>query len=157
MIQIKFHKMDNETSATLADAIAADGVEVEYAPPHDHKSNIAERMIQTFKAHFISILAGTDDKFPDDCWDELIDGAVMQLNMLRQCTIKPEHSAYSFIFGPHDFNRVPLAPLGSKVMMHEGKYVQGIWSNCGIKGFFIRPAHEHYRCYQCLNRATNGV
>ena len=53
----------------------ADDVEVKYAPPHDHKSNIAKHMIQTFKAHFILILAGTDNKFPDDCWDGLIDGA----------------------------------------------------------------------------------
>ena len=142
--RIRFHKMDNETSNSLAAAIAADGVEVEYAPPHDHKSNIAERMIQTFKAHFISILLGTDDKFPDDCWDELIDGAVMQLNMLRPCTIKPEHSAYSFIFGPHDFNKVPLAPLGSKVIMHEGTYNRGSWSDRGVQGFFIGPAHQHY-------------
>jgi hypothetical protein len=154
---VKYHKMDNETSKLLAAAIAADGVSVEYAPPNDHKTNIAERMIQTFKAHFISVLFGTDNKFPDDCWDELIDGAVMQLNMLRPCTIKPEHSAYSFIFGPHDFNKVPIAPLGSKVMMHEGKYVRGTWSDRGIQGFFIKPAHEHYRCYQCLNPATNGI
>ena len=155
--KIKYHKMDNETSARLAAAISADDVAIEYAPPHDHRTNIAERMIQTFKAHFISILAGTDNEFPDDCWDELIPGAIMQLNMLRSCTIKPEHSAHSFIFGPHDFNKVPLAPLGSKVMMHEGTYERGSWSDRGVKGFFIGPAHEHYRCYQCLNPATNGV
>ena len=82
--------------------------------------------------------------------------------MLRPCTIKPENSAHSifwgiFIFRPHDFNKVPFAPLGSKVMMHEGEYIQGTWMDCGIKGFFIRPAHEHYRCYQYLNPATNGV
>ena len=65
--KIKYHKMDNETLDGLVATIAANDVEVKYAPPHDHKSNITKRMIQTFKAHFISILASTDDRFPDDC------------------------------------------------------------------------------------------
>jgi hypothetical protein len=33
-------------------------------PPGQHRGNQAERAIQTFKAHFISILAGVDNKFP---------------------------------------------------------------------------------------------
>ena len=81
----------------------------------------------------------------------------MQLDMLCPCTIKPEHLARSFIFGPHDFNKDPLAPLGSKVMMHEGTFEQGLWSDQGIKGFFVGSTHEHYRCYQCLNPSINGI
>ncbi len=41
-------------------------------PPGNHQCNQAERMIQTFKAHFISILAGADNKFPLSLWCHLL-------------------------------------------------------------------------------------
>jgi hypothetical protein len=38
-------------------------MQFELVPPGNHRCNKAEHAIQTFKAHFISILAGVDDKF----------------------------------------------------------------------------------------------
>jgi hypothetical protein len=35
----------------------------ELVPPDNHRSNLAERAIQTFTHHFISILSGMDEKF----------------------------------------------------------------------------------------------
>ena len=43
--KIKYHKMDNKTSKRLAAAVADNSVSIKYAPPNDHRTNIAERII----------------------------------------------------------------------------------------------------------------
>ena len=49
---------------------------------HDHRTNLAEHAIQTFKDHFMAILDGTDQGFPTRLWDELIEQTVITLNLL---------------------------------------------------------------------------
>ena len=39
-------------------------IKYQLVPSHIHRQNVAERAIQTFKAHFLSILAGVADDFP---------------------------------------------------------------------------------------------
>ena len=41
-------------------------------PPNTHRSNAAERAIRTFKAHFLSILAGVAPDFSRNLWDLLL-------------------------------------------------------------------------------------
>eukprot|EP00804_Cyclotella_cryptica_P010878 CCRYP_008802-RA/>CCRYP_008802-RA protein AED:0.43 eAED:0.43 QI:0/-1/0/1/-1/1/1/0/164 len=45
-----------------------------HTPPNVHRTNAAERAIQTFKAHFLSILTGIDPSFPNYLWDKLLPG-----------------------------------------------------------------------------------
>ena len=67
-IQPKMHILDNECSELLKTAITNNDMDYQLVPPHNHRRNLAERAIQTFKAHFISILCGVDDKFPVSLW-----------------------------------------------------------------------------------------
>ena len=41
------------------------GVEVPTCSPDVHRRNIAKRAISTFKAHFLTILVGISDSFPN--------------------------------------------------------------------------------------------
>ncbi|KAL7523842.1 hypothetical protein ACHAXR_000839 [Thalassiosira sp. AJA248-18] len=50
---IKLHILDNEISAEYKAAIKANGATHQLVPPGDHRRNMAERAIQTFKDHFI--------------------------------------------------------------------------------------------------------
>ncbi len=61
---IRKHTLDNEALDTFKQYIHQQQIQFELVPPGNHRRNKAERAIQTFKAHFISILAGVDDKFP---------------------------------------------------------------------------------------------
>ena len=61
---IKKQVFDNECSAAMKAHIKANNMDYELVPPGQHRRNQAERAIQTFKAHFLSILAGVDDRFP---------------------------------------------------------------------------------------------
>jgi hypothetical protein len=86
--------------------------------PHDHRQNIAEKAIQVFKAHFISILCSADKAFPLHLWDRLLRQAKHALNMLWTSQMTPSDSAYGYLWGEHNYNANPFAPLGCKVEAH---------------------------------------
>ena len=115
----KLQIMDNEACDILNNTLLKKNVPYQLVPPHIHRRNAAKRSIQTFKDHCIAGLWSTDPKYPSQEWDRLILQATMTLNMLRTSHTIPELSAYAAIFGIHDFNRLPLAPPGTKVIVHE--------------------------------------
>jgi hypothetical protein len=61
---LKKHTMDNKALEAFKQCIQEQQMQYKWAPLGNHQCNQAECMIQTFKAHFISIYAGVDDKFP---------------------------------------------------------------------------------------------
>ena len=57
--------LDNEASKAYKQTITSDwGIKFQLVPPYIHCRNAAERAIHTFKAHFLSILAGIVHDFP---------------------------------------------------------------------------------------------
>jgi len=60
----KHQVMDNKCSAAYKQEINETGMTYQLVPPNNHRRNIAEKAIQTWKNHFISVLSGTDEKFP---------------------------------------------------------------------------------------------
>jgi hypothetical protein len=71
----------------------------------------------------------------------------MTLNMLRASRINPKRSAATHIFGQYDFNRAPMAPLGTRIIAHETPGRKRTLAPHGQDGWYIGPALEHYRCY----------
>ena len=114
----KMHILDNEASNAFKAAIR-ENCDLQLVPPDTHRRNLAERAIQTFKSHFISILAGVDQSFPMNLWDRLVPQAVITLNLLRQSHKNPAISAYQHVHGNFDYNKMLLGPLGCAVEMHE--------------------------------------
>jgi hypothetical protein len=51
----KMHILDNKCSAEFKERIQLNNMQYQLVPPNDHRRNIAEKVIQVFKAHFISI------------------------------------------------------------------------------------------------------
>ena len=149
--------LDNEASQILFDYLNKNLIAIQLAPPHMHQQNLAECAIRTFKEHLISIRVGYDPNFPKNLWDHLIFQAVITLNLLRPSRIYPKLSAYACIFGQFDYNHAPMAPLGTKVLVHEKPKQRGSWADHGVVGWYIGPALNHYRCYLCYIPSTNGV
>ena len=58
------HLLDNKSSQEYKDAVAKNGMTYQLIPSHDHRRNVAEKAIQTFKDHFVAVLCSTDAKFP---------------------------------------------------------------------------------------------
>ncbi|KAL7518347.1 hypothetical protein ACHAWF_000186, partial [Thalassiosira exigua] len=85
----KKHILDNEVSEEYKQVIREQGVEYELVPKGQHRRNIAERAIQTYKAHAIGVLSGLPPSFPLSMWDELLRQIDMQVNMLRFSNVNP--------------------------------------------------------------------
>ena len=130
------------------------GVEYQLVPPHIHRRNAAERAIQTFKHHFLAILASCDPHFPIAEWDRLLDQAELTLNLNRNARINPKLSSYAFLFGNFDFNATPLAPPGTKIQVQIKSGQRGSWSYHSEDGWYIGPALKHYRCIKCYIPST---
>ena len=139
------HILDNESSTLLKTALKKKDIKYQLVPPHIHCSNAAERAIQTFKAHLISGLCSTHLKFPAAEWDRLLPQCEITLNLLRASRINPKVLAYNSIFGIYNFNKTPLAPPGTQVVVHEKVNNRKTWALRGTDGWYVGPATEHYR------------
>ena len=126
-------------------------------PPHLHRANAAERAIRMWKNHFISILCGIDPLFPLQLWDKFIDQVNLNLNLLRPSRLNPKMAAEAMLNGPFDFKRTPIAPLGTKCLVHEKPVVCGTWAPHGVYGWYVGPAQDHYRCYTVYIPSTKGT
>ena len=115
----KLIRLDNEISKKFVAKLETAELQYQLASPGDHRVNPAERSIQTWKNHFISTLSGTDDEYPDDCWDLLVPQTNITANLLRAARIQPKISAYAQAHGNFDFNATPMAPAGCKVIIHD--------------------------------------
>ena len=148
--------LDNEKSTDLINAFIKNNVKYQLAPPHMHRTNLAERAIQTFKSHFKAGLATCDPSFPLCEWDRLITQSILTLNMLRPSRTNPNISAHTFLFGEFDFLSTPLAPPGSKVVAHIKPTARNSWDLNGSIGYYVGPAQLHYRCVTCYFPRTRS-
>ena len=142
--------LDNETSLHLQSAMKKKNTNYQLVPPQNHRSNAAERAIQTFKTHFKTGLATVDSEFPIAEWDRLLDQAFLTLNLLRSSRINPKLSAYAQLHGQFDFNATPLAPPGTKVVIHNKPESRASWDLNGQEGWYIGRSPQHYRCVKCF-------
>ena len=115
----ELHILDNECSGELRKAFKKYQVTFQLVSPHVHFRNAAERVIQTWKNHFLVEIATLDAKFPIQESDRLLPQCDITLNLLRSSRWQPNLSAYAATFGNFNFNQTPLAPQGTRVLVHK--------------------------------------
>eukprot|EP00956_Cyclotella_meneghiniana_P017716 scaffold29109_cov56-Cyclotella_meneghiniana.AAC.5 len=153
----KKHVLDNEVSEAMKNHIRDDlKFTMELVPPGCHRRNAAEVAIRNFKSHFLSVLAGTADNFPPSLWDRLMPQTEVTLNLLRQSNATPTVSAYAHLSGPFDYNKMPLAPMGSEVQVHEKTDKRGTWAFHSLDGWYLNTSPEHYRVHNCHIKSTRA-
>ncbi len=111
--------MDNECSTAVEKYIRSENINIQLVPPHNHQAKVAERAIATFKEHFIAALATVDQLCPLQLWDEFLPQVELTLNMLHFSCRNPKISANQEVYGAFDFNKTPLAPLGTKALIYD--------------------------------------
>ena len=87
-------------------------------PPHVNQQNTAERVIQTFMNHFISLISRINKYFPMHFWCQLIPQECLSLNMLRKSRINTKRLAYSYVNVAYGFNDTHDAPPVTRVVVH---------------------------------------
>eukprot|EP00804_Cyclotella_cryptica_P015402 CCRYP_008024-RA/>CCRYP_008024-RA protein AED:0.10 eAED:0.10 QI:0/-1/0/1/-1/1/1/0/936 len=129
---------------------------LELVPPGCHRRNAAEVAIRNFKAHFLSVLAGASPTVPLSLWDRLLPQTEITLNLLRQSNATPTVSAYAHLSGPFDYNKMPLAPMGCDVQIHEKTDSRGTWAYHSVDGWYLNTSPEHYRVHNCHVKHTKS-
>ena len=144
----KKHVLDNKISAEYKQAIVDNEMEYELVPAGQHQRNVAEKAIQTWKAHLVSVLCGVSETFPMNLWDKILEQVDLGCNMLRMANANPHVSAHAYLNGPHDFNRMPLAPLGIDCMMYIQPDKRNTFAPKAVKAWYTGTSCKHYRHYK---------
>jgi hypothetical protein len=121
-----------------------------------HRRNAPERAIQTFKGHFISVLAGVADGFPINQWDKLLPQTILTLNLLRQSNVAPNISAYAYHHGSFDYNQMPPAPMGCAVQFLIKPGRRKTFGEHSEDGFYLKTPEEHYRTHVIFAKKTQA-
>jgi len=146
--------MDNEFSAAVEKYIRSEQINIQLVPPHNHRVNATERAIATFKEHFIAALTTVDMHCPLQLWDAFLPQVELTLNMLRFSRRNPKKSANQEVYGSFDFNKTPLAPLGTRALIYDDPASWASWPPHATDGYYVGPASNHYRCLRFYIPAT---
>ena len=106
-------------------------IKYQVVPPSNHMENNSERVIKTFKNHFIAGLCSVNKDFHLQLWERLLQQETISLNFLRQSRFLPHLSSYTDIFGEFDSNRTPFAPPGTRVAIHNSPNYRASWAPHG--------------------------
>ena len=127
--------------------LAAYRLEIKYTsiiflivPPDNHRRNLADKAIKTWKDHFIGVMSGTAAAFPAHIWCQEIPQAESQLLLLRHSNVKSMISAYAHVYGPHNCNGAPFLPIGMETIMQDNPKRRGTFAEHFGKGFILGTA-----------------
>jgi hypothetical protein len=150
----KLQTMDNEASAALKNYFTEKEMSYELVPPHNHRTNAAERAIRTFKEYFKAGLATVNPDFPAHLWDRLLPQAEITLNLLRSSRLHPQLPAAAHYHGLIDYNKTAFEPPGCNIIAHEKPSQRRTWAAHGQPEWSLGPAMNHYRCQNVYIKAT---
>jgi hypothetical protein len=74
--------------------------------------------------------------------------------MLRFSRQNPNKSANQEVYDSFDFNKTPLAPLGTKALIYDDPASRASWAPHATHGFYVGPASNHYQCLRFYIRST---
>jgi hypothetical protein len=111
---LKKHTLDNKALEAFKQCIQEQQIQYKLVPLGNHQCNHAKRVIQTFKAHFILILAGINNKFPLSLWCHLLEPTKLTLNLLRQLKEAPKISPYAHVHRPQYYMKKHLHLLAAQ-------------------------------------------
>ena len=126
-------------------------------PPGQHRRNQPEQAIQTFKAHFISVLAGVNNKIPLSLWCHLLEPTKLTLNLLHQPRVAPNISAFPHVHGAHNYMRKPFDPIRCAIQMHVKPDKRRSWDTRSEPGFNLGTSMEHHSCFRVYVMRTRAT
>ena len=149
--------LDNQASMAYKTAIETSNMTYQLVPPNDHRRNMAEKAIQTFKNHFVSVLSGCAPTMPMHLWCQLLPQVELQLLLLRQSRVNPNMSAYAHLYGQHDYNKHPFVPIGMEALVHDKPQMRQTYAEHCRKAFVLGTSIEHYRCWKFWSIDTRST
>ena len=143
--------MDNECPQALKEIIVDKHQnKLGILPPHDRRTNPAEKCIDTFKCHFISGISAMDSNFPHPTAVSRYPQHAVHL------LPAPPHVFLHAHDGPFDYNAMPMAPSGIRTLVYETFQQLKTWAQHGVDAWYIRYCSDHYLCHKTYVPATRG-
>ena len=96
----------------------------------------------------MAILCGADTSFPFNLRDLLLRQVEHTLNMSRPSRMTRTVSSYTYLWGQHDYNANPFAPLGCKVESHLVPGIRETWAPHTASRYYVRTSCEHYQYHE---------
>jgi hypothetical protein len=144
--QLAQNAMDKECSKVVEKHIRSNKMDIKLIPPHHHHVTTIQHAIATFKEHFVAILATVDMICLQQLWDEFLPQVELSLNLLRFSCLNPHVSANQELYSPFNFNKTPLAPLGTKALVYDNLAIRASWAPHATDSFYIGSANDHCHC-----------
>ncbi|KAL7480670.1 hypothetical protein ACHAW6_006341, partial [Cyclotella cf. meneghiniana] len=141
----KLNVMDNQCSKAVEKYIRSTKATIQLVNPDDHRVNAAERAIQTWKEHWLSGMGTLDPNCPIQLWCQFIEQGQDTLNLLRVSRVNPKLSAYAVLEGQFNFDKTPLAPVGTRALILLDPNARKTWQNHALDAWYVGPAKNHYR------------
>ena len=156
----KFFMLDNKIPTDLSNVFDQKNIKHQLVPPENYRRNAAERVIQTWKNHFIAGLSSVDPTFPMSEWYRLVQQGELTLNLLRNARVNPKLSAWTYLFGKLNYNDTPLAPPGTKFNVAcentQERIVGSTQSDCILHGTSNAPLQMLYCIFPKDKNRTNN-
>jgi hypothetical protein len=153
-LQILDNKVSIEFKTTIEDTWKA---RYQLVPPNVHHCNAVERAIQTFKSHFLVIIAGLPLAFPQYLWDLILPQTELTLYLLCQSSVTPSMSAWAHFNSPFNYKATPLLSLGCPVIIHNKSATCGTWDLFGSNRFYVGVSLEHYHFHCIIDAKTKSL
>jgi hypothetical protein len=121
-----------------------------YGYPHRPTSQSLGQCCQTrdsnFHGNFISALATVHRNCLLQLWGDFLPQVELTLNLLQFSRSDPTKSANEEDKGKFDYNKLPLAPLGTKGLLYNDPEICACLAPNGTNACCVGPALNHYWC-----------
>jgi hypothetical protein len=139
---IKLNVMDNQASRVIKKYLTKQQCNNLLVEPNNHRVNVVEHAIQTFKAHFISALATTDSNFPLQLWDCLTPHP----SYVKAIPDQPHNVGIWSHPWPIWLEPFPSCSTGLQGVIYKAPALRGSWASHGTNAWYVGPSLDHYRC-----------
>ena len=90
-------------------------------------------------------------------WAQTIPQAELTLNLLPGSRMNPKLSAWEQIEGRYNFNATPIAPPGTKCLVHVKNEQRKTWDPHALEAWYPGHAPKSYRCFTTYIPSTGGT
>ena len=149
--------MDNECLKAIKKFIQKEEVDIQLVKPHNYRVNAAEPAVKAVKYLTVLSLKTVDPTCPLRLWCDFVPQVQNTLNMLRTSRRNINISAYEDMEGVFNWNKTPLAPLGSKSVVYAEPSKRPSWEPHARDAFYIGRASLHYSLNKCYMCDTHGI
>eukprot|EP00804_Cyclotella_cryptica_P019091 CCRYP_014473-RA/>CCRYP_014473-RA protein AED:0.49 eAED:0.63 QI:0/0/0/1/0/0/2/0/160 len=118
--------------------------------PRKQQSNLSTQMISE------STQLNNQYKHGKSIGLQFIEQGQDTLNLLRVSRVNPKLSAYAILDGQFNFDKTPLAPVGTRSLILLDPNTCRTWQSHALNAWYLGPAKNQFRNYRFFLPSTKG-